>query len=98
MESKLEKCHHCGEEKENCYHGFIAMTIPIPEAEALIDKWGREDWWKNFERIDLTEEQAKELDELGMYDQLLNTVGRGVQCDDCAKKEAELYDKYYPRN
>jgi DNA-directed RNA polymerase subunit N (RpoN/RPB10) len=64
----------------------------------LIDKWGREDWWKNFERIDLTEEQAKELDELGMYDQLLNTVGRGVQCNDCAKKEAELYDKYYPRN
>jgi DNA-directed RNA polymerase subunit N (RpoN/RPB10) len=96
--SKLEKCHHCGEEKENCYHGFIAMTIPTPEAEALIDKWGREDWWKNFERIDLTEEQAKELDELGMYDQLLNTVGRGVQCDDCAKKEAEMYDKYYPRN
>jgi DNA-directed RNA polymerase subunit N (RpoN/RPB10) len=96
--SKIEKCHHCGEEKKNCYHGFIAMTIPIPEAEALIDKWGREDWWKNFERIDLTEEQAKELDELGMYDQLLNTVGRGVQCDDCAKKEAEMYDKYYPRN
>jgi ferredoxin len=96
--SKLEKCHHCGEGKENCYHGFIAMTIPIPEAETLIDKWGREDWWKNFERADLTDEQVKELDELGMYDQLLNTVGRGVQCDDCAKKEAEMYDKYYPRN
>jgi len=95
--SKLEKCHHCGEEKENCYHGFIAMTIPIPEAEALIDKWGREDWQKNFERTDLTEEQDKELDGLNMYDQLLNTVGRGVQCNDCVKKEAELYDKYYPR-
>ena len=96
--SKLEKCHHCGEEKENCYHGFIAMTIPIPEAEALIDKWGREDWQKNFERTDLTEDEDKELDGLNMYDQLLNTVGRGVQCSDCAKKEAELYDKYYPRN
>jgi ferredoxin len=95
--SKVEKCHHCGEEKENCYHGFIAMTIPIPEAEALIDKWGREDWQKNFERTDLTEEEDKELDGLNMYDQLLNTVGRGVQCGDCAKKEAELYDKYYPR-
>ena len=31
-------------------------------------------------------------------DQLLNTVGRGVQCNDCGKKEAELYEKYYPTN
>lgn len=37
--SKLETCHHCGEEKENCYHGFIAMTIPYPPIEELIDKW-----------------------------------------------------------
>ena len=40
----------------------------------------------------------KELDGLNTYDQLLNTVGRGVQCNDCAKKEAELYEKYYPTN
>jgi hypothetical protein len=26
---KLEKCQHCGEQKENCYHGFIAMCLPI---------------------------------------------------------------------
>ena len=95
---KLETCHHCGEEKENCYHGFIAMTIPIPEAEALIDKWGRSDWFKNLEREDLTEEQERELEGLNMYDQLLSTVGRGVQCDDCGKKEAELYEEYYPKS
>jgi hypothetical protein len=47
---KLETCHHCGEEKENCYHGYIAMTIPIPEAEAKKEKWGGEEWWKNLER------------------------------------------------
>ena len=98
MESKLETCQHCGEEKENCYHGFIAMTLPIPEAEAKIDKWGREDWFKNLERTDLTEEEMKELDDLCFYDQLLNTVGRGIQCNDCGKKEAELYEIYYPRN
>jgi hypothetical protein len=40
----------------------------------------------------------KELDGLCTYDQLLSTVGRGVQCDDCAAKEEELYEKYYPRN
>ena len=161
MESKLEKCHHCGEEKENCYHGFISMCLPVPEMEAKIDKWnlinayttyikectenytthnirvteaeipqhwkpsvtldmgelltqeqfnskvksddnfaekwGREDWFKNLERTDLTEEESKELDDLCFYDQMLNTVGRGVQCDDCGKKEAELYEKYYPK-
>jgi hypothetical protein len=142
---KLETCHHCGEQKEDCYHGHIAMTLPIPEAEALIEKWNLIDaykdyesnwlkenppftgpyndvcltqkefnskiktdsefskewftkkWFNNLERTDLTEEEMKELDGLCTYDQLLSTVGRGVQCDDCAQKEAELYDKYYPK-
>ena len=138
MENKLETCHHCGEQKENCYHGYIAMCLPIPEAEAkkekwnLIDayktllnqhegklsrppsqpefiywiktypefseKWYTKTWWKNLEREDLTEEESKELDQLATYDQFLNTVGRGIQCDDCGKKEAELYEKYYPNN
>ena len=97
MEVIKEKCHHCGKEKENCYHGFIAMTIPIPEAEALIDKWSRGNWWSNLERTDLTEEDYKELDSLTTYDQLLNTVGRGIQCNECAIKEEELYEKYYPK-
>jgi len=181
--SKLETCHHCGEQKENCYHGYIAMCIPIPEAEAQIEKWnlinsyenwskqfevdidnfngqelalghndqcwgypllentskeykrgqinayleGKADkpffyltqeefnnkiktdpessekwftknWWKNLERTDLTPEEMIELDNLSSYDQMLNTVGRGVQCDDCGKKEAELYEKYYPKS
>lgn len=136
--SKLETCHHCGEQKQDCYHGFIAMCIPIPEAEAQIEKWNLIDayksfekqcvkgtgkkmtqeefnnfikinpefsklwftknWWKNLERTDLTPEEFKELDNLNMYDQLLNTVGRGVQCDDCGKKEADLYEKYYPKS
>jgi len=94
---KLETCHHCGKKKENCYHGFITMCIPVPKMEAMIDKWGRGNWWENLERTDLTEEEMKELDNLSMYDQMLSTVGRGVQCEDCGKKEAELYDKYYPR-
>jgi hypothetical protein len=143
--NKLETCHHCGEEKENCYHGYLAMCLPIPEAEAQIEKWNLIDafytysqtivsedlwmlvaidwpstqeefsnkiktdsefskkwytknWFKNLERTDLTEEEIKELDDLTTYDQLLNTVGRGVQCDDCAKKESELYEKYYPKS
>ena len=94
----LETCHHCGEQKEDCYHGFISMCLPIPETEEKIEKWGRKEWWKNLERTDLTDEEIKELDNLTTYDQLLNTVGKGVQCNDCGKKETELYEKYYPEN
>ena len=95
---KLGTCHHCGKQKENCYHGFIALTIPHPEWEEKLDRWGRKDWWKNLERTDLSEDQMKELDEICMYDQALNTVGRGIQCEDCGRKEAELYEKYYPKD
>jgi hypothetical protein len=136
--SKLEICHHCGEEKVNCFHGYIAMCLPIPEAEAQIEKWNLIDaysnfekqcvkgtgkkmtqeefnnfikinsefskqwftnkWFNSLERTDLTPEEAKELDDLCSYDQMLNTVGRGVQCNDCNNLEAELYEKYYPEN
>jgi hypothetical protein len=96
MVNKVDICHHCGQEKENCYYGYIAMCIPIPEFEAKKIKYGGGEWWKNLERTDLTEEEFKELDALNMYDQLLNTVGRGVQCDDCGKNEEELYNQYYP--
>ena len=73
------------------------MCIPVLEMEVIIDKWGRKDWWENLERTDLTPEQMEELDKLSLYDQMLSSVGRGVQCDDCGRKEAELYEKYYPR-
>jgi hypothetical protein len=96
--NKIDNCHHCGEDKANCFYGHIAMTLPIPEAEALIDKWGRDNWWENLERTDLTDDEMKELEGLAMYDQMLNTIGRGIQCSDCNKKEAELYEKYYKTN
>lgn len=93
-----QTCHHCGEEKENCYNGYIAMTLPIPEFEEKIEKLGRNSWWERMEFVtDPESEEFKELDNLNMYDQLLNTVGKGVQCDDCAIKEQELYNKYYPK-
>jgi hypothetical protein len=67
-------------------------------SEEFSKKWFTRTWWKGFERADLNEKDRKEMDDLATYDQLLNTVGRGVQCDDCAKKEAELYEKYYPKS
>jgi hypothetical protein len=74
------------------------MIIPHPELESKIDKWGRDNWWENLERTDLTDDEMKELEGLATYDQMLNTIGRGIQCSDCNKKEAELYEKYYKTN
>jgi len=93
----IQICQHCGQEKENCYNGFISMCLPIPEMEALKEKYGQE-WWNYFEKDNLTEEQTKELDNLNKYDQFLNTVGRGIQCNECSIKEEELYNKYYPKD
>jgi hypothetical protein len=96
MLDNIETCHHCGEQKTNYYRGFISMIIPHPELESKIDKWGRDNWWENLERTDLTEDETKELSSLALYDQALNTVGRGIQCDDCYQSETELYNQYYP--
>lgn len=96
METTKQTCHYCGEEKEDCYNGFMAITIPDERMEELIDKWGRVDWWENLERTDLTDEEKLELDAMTTYDQALNTIGRGVMCKECFEKEMELLNKYYP--
>lgn len=95
----MNNCQYCGTptEKENLYYGFIAMSPPIPEMEERKQKWG-EEWWKNLERTDLTEEESKDLDNINLYDQLLNTVGRGYLCVPCLKNEEELLNKYYPQS
>jgi hypothetical protein len=71
------------------------MILPEPLLEEKIDKLGRNNWWKLLEKIDMSEELEKELEELTYYDQLLNTVGRGVICSKCSTKENELLNKYY---
>ena len=77
-----------------------STTIPFLNrgkfVESKIVKWGRDNWWVNLERTAITEGEIEELGRLASYDQALSTVGRGIQCFDCGKKEAELYNQYYP--
>ena len=93
----LQTCHHCGKQTENYFSGYIALTIPHPLMEEKIEKWGRSNWWDNLERVDLTDEEVKELSDMCSYDQALNTIGKGIQCDKCSIEENRLYDIYYPQ-
>lgn len=95
---KKTKCQFCKEEfqTEEMFHGHLAMIIPESKYEDRINELGRNDWWKKMEDPSISEEFAKELEDLAFYDQLVNTVGRGSACKECLKKEDEMYQKYYP--
>ena len=87
------KCHLCGKDypEDQVFRGFIAMTLPSMEMESRKDKWGGDKWYEHLERTDLTHEEFKELDDINLYDQLLNTVGRGIQCMNCCEEEDKFY-------
>ena len=91
------KCQFCGNETDLPWM-YISMTLPIPRMEDLIDKWGREDWFKNLDKDpkEFSPKESQELEEMCLYDQLLNTVGRGYECKKCMELEDELLQKYYP--
>ena len=91
----MNKCSYCNNETNNRW-GYVSMILPRPDMEDQIDKWGRLSWWEHMKRTDLTENETKELELLSFYDQMLNTVGRGYQCDRCMELEEKLYNKYYP--
>lgn len=93
----MNKCHFCSKET-NLPWSYISMC-PIQEhLEKKIDKLGRNDWWKKLEDPTTSKAELKRLDELAFYDQLLNTVGRGILCEDCIEKDDKLYEKYYGKN
>lgn len=87
----MNKCMYCGDETE-AHWAYYPMTPIIPEMEELLDKVGRS--WM-YEK-DWNEPETIEESKLNTYDQLLNTVGKGILCDKCDKQEAINYEKYYP--
>ena len=91
MSQEKQKCQYCGSDKD-LFFGFVSLAIPDEKMEAKKQKYGIE-WWKAMERTDLSEEEDKELDQLNFYDQLVNTIGRGVACEVCLQKEDDWYNK-----
>jgi len=88
----INKCDWCGASTSNkeCY---TAMS-PLNEGyEKLIKQWDKDYgtfWYDNVEE----KISPKLLDEVIMYDQATNTVGRGIVCNDCHEKDEIIYQKY----
>ena len=88
----MNKCDWCGALTSNkeCYS---AMSPLNEHYEKLIKKWDEDYgqfWMDNIDgKID-----QKLLDEVILYDQATNTVGRGIVCDHCLEKDEMLYQKY----
>jgi hypothetical protein len=86
----MNKCEWCGNTTKNpeCY---VAMSPLIEKYEKLIKEWDQKygQFWYDIKEID-----KELLDEAMTYDQATSTVGRGIICNDCHKKDEKTYQKY----
>ena len=85
------KCNWCGGETDlpQTYH---AMGPLQEKYELLLQGFERKYGGKWYEK---EEEIGKELiDDVSFYDQVVNTVGRGIVCADCLDKDDKVYTKF----
>ena len=90
---KKNKCQFCGNKTDlpMMYH---AMTPIDEDYEKKINKLGRDTWWKDAD----WDQPTEELDDIAFYDQLINTVGKGIVCKPCIERDDKLHEKYYGKN
>jgi hypothetical protein len=88
--NKDKKCYWCQGETDLPYT-YHAMGPILEKYELLIQGFERKygEKWYNSEEID-----PKLLDEVMLYDQITNTVSKGVVCADCLDKDDEMYKKF----
>ena len=88
----MNKCHWCDAKTTNkeCY---TAMSPLNEKYEKLIKKWDKKygQFWYDNPKGEINE---KLLADVIAYDQVTNTVGRGIICDDCHEKDEIIYQKY----
>ena len=86
----MNKCNWCGDETTNkeCY---TAMSPLVEKYEVLIREWDKMygQFWFDSKEID-----EKILADVMAYDQVTNTVGRGIICNNCHEKDEIIYQKY----
>ena len=91
MNKSKRKCNWCSNKTDMPYT-YHAMGPISEKYELLIQgfekKYG-EKWWDKEEEIG-----KKLLEEVSFYDQIVNTVSKGVVCADCLDKDDEMYEKF----
>ena len=95
MDKTKRKCYWCENETDMPYT-YHAMG-PISEEYELkilkLEKKYGDDWMGR--EGELEEEIGEQLiKDIMMYDQIINTVSKGVVCADCLDKDDELYNKF----
>ena len=91
MSEQKNKCFWCKKETNspNTYH---AMGPLLEEYELLIQdfegKYGKE--WYNYKK----EIGKKSYEEVIYYDQIVNTVSKGIVCPKCLDEDDKLWRKY----
>ena len=90
MSETKRKCYWCNNETDMPYT-YHAMG-PLSEKYELLllefeKKYG--ETWYESEEID-----PKLLNDVAFYDQIVNTVSKGVVCADCLDKDDKIYTKF----
>ena len=90
MSETKNKCQWCGGET-NLPQTYHAMG-PLQEKYELLlqgfeKKYG-ENWYESKEI------EPKLLDDVSFYDQIVNTVSRGIVCAECLAKDDKVYTKF----
>tara|TARA_R110000823_G_C15510918_1_gene454345 strand:+ start:112 stop:399 length:288 start_codon:yes stop_codon:yes gene_type:complete len=86
-----KKCYWC-ENKTDMPYTYYSMGPISEKYELLIEgfkkKYGQE-WWSKEKEIG-----KKIMSNIMDYDQITNTVSKGIVCADCLDKDNELYNKF----
>ena len=89
--NKNRKCYWCENETSMPYT-YYAMGPISEKYELLIQDFKKkhgQKWWNKEKEIG-----KKLLEEVSFYDQIVNTVSKGVVCADCLDKDNEMYNKF----
>ena len=84
-------CDWCGGETDlpRTYHTMGPLSEKYELLIQDFDKKYGNRWYEREKEIG-----KKLLDEVGFYDQITNTVSKGIVCADCLDKDDEVYQKF----
>ena len=91
MSETKNKCQWCGNKTDlpNTYHAMGPLSEKYELLLQGFEKKYGDKWY------DKEEEIGKELiDDVAFYDQVVNTVSRGIVCAECLYKDDKMYTKF----